>query len=149
MRSRVRYEQPDDAANEVSGKVIDAAIAVHRVLGPGLLERVYHVCLAEELRYRGHDVAEEVHLPVVWRGRRLEVGYRADLVVDHRVVVEVKAVHALPAACRAQVLTYLRQSGCPIGLILNFHEARLVAGLERLTRPIIEEPNEVASVSAR
>jgi len=121
-----------DSLNAVSGAIVDSAIAVHRVLGPGLLESAYQACLAFELRKRGLEVSSEVPLPLVYEGHKLEVGYRIDLLVENQVVVEVKAVDILAAIHRAQLLSYLRLSGRPLGLLLNFNVAVMKDGIVRM-----------------
>ena len=99
---------------------------------PGLLESAYQACLAHELRTRGFDVATEVPLPVVYEGQKIEVGYRIDLVVEHRVVVEVKSVEALHPIHEAQLLSYMRLSGIGIGLLMNFNVLCLRNGIKRM-----------------
>lgn len=94
--------------NEISGQIVDAAITVHKALGPGLLESAYQACLAFELRSRGVEVLTEVSLPVLYRGERVDVGYRIDLLVVEQVIVEVKSVEGLAPVHSAQVLTYLK-----------------------------------------
>jgi GxxExxY protein len=116
----------------VSGIIVDSAIAVHRVLGPGLLESAYKACLAFELRKRGLDVASEVPLPVVYEGHKLEAGYRIDLLVASLVVVEVKAVDCVAPIHRAQLLSYLRLSGHSLGLLLNFNVLLMKDGIVRM-----------------
>lgn len=115
-----------------SGAVIEAAIAVHSALGPGLLERAYLVCLAYELRSRGRHVLTQVPLPLVYRGVRLELGYRLDLLVDNALVVEVKAISKMSPVHGAQLLSYLRLSGHSVGLLINFHVPRLRDGIKRI-----------------
>ena len=105
---------------------------VHSVLGPGLLESAYQACLAHELRSRGFEVATQVALPVIYEGQKLEVGYRIDLVVEHRVVVEVKAVEAIHPIHEAQLLSYVRLSGIPVGLLINFNVLHLRDGIKRM-----------------
>ena len=107
--------------NEITDRVLGAAVEVHRQLGPGLLESVYRACLARELRKRGLRVAEEVRLPVVWDGAELDASYRIDLLVEDRVVVEVKAVKQMAPVFTAQTLTYLRIGNYQVGLLINFH----------------------------
>ena len=97
--------------NQITGAVVSAAIKVHTTLGPGLLESAYQAGRADELRIRGLDVASEVPLPAVYEGKKLEVGYRIDLVVAHRVIVEVKSVDAIHPIYGAQLLSYMRLSG--------------------------------------
>jgi len=105
---------------------------VHSLLGPGLLESAYQACLAQELRSRALQVATEVPLPVVYEGRRLEVGYRIDLVVENRVVVEVKSVEAVHPIHQAQLLSYMRLGGVGIGLLINFNVLHLRDGIKRM-----------------
>ena len=116
---------------DVTERVLAAAIEVHRELGPGLLESVYEACLARSLEMAGVHVERQVLMPVVYRNQRIEAGYRADLLVDRRVIVELKAVEQLTPAHEAQLLTYMRCAGLRVGLLLNFNERRLVDGLRR------------------
>lgn len=118
--------------NEVSGAVVDAAIRVHSVLGPGLLESAYATCLAYELQQRDFAVRTQVPLPVVYKNIQMPVGYRVDLIVEDSVVVETKTVAALLPIHEAQLLTYLRLSGLRLGLLLNFHVVRMRDGIKRL-----------------
>jgi GxxExxY protein len=118
--------------NQISGAIIDAAMKVHSALGPGLLESAYAACLKHELIKRGLKVACEVPLPVVYDGVKLEAGYRLDMVVEDTVIVELKAVEALAPIHHAQVLSYLKLSGKPIGLLINFHVVHLKDGIKRL-----------------
>ena len=111
----------------------------HNALGPGLLESAYEECLAHELSQRGIPFDRQKPLPVVYRGLKLECGYRADFLVDGRVIVELKAVDALAPIHDAIVLTYLRMSGCKVGLLLNFNVAALRDGIKRLVLGF-EEP---------
>src|SRR5579862_2727549 len=106
--------------NRVTGAIIDAAIHIHRTLGPGLLESVYLNVLEYELRKRGLRVEREVPIPVVWEEVHLEVGFRADLIVEGMVVVELKSVEAVAPVHKKQVLTYLRLTGMKVGLLINF-----------------------------
>jgi len=105
---------------------------VHSILGPGLLESVYQACLAQELRSRDLEVATQVALPVVYEGQKLEVGYRIDLIVQHRVVLEVKSVDSLHPIHQAQLLSYMRLSGIPVGLLINFNVLHLRDGIKRM-----------------
>jgi GxxExxY protein len=118
--------------NELTSSIIGAAIEVHRRLGPGLLESAYRVCLAYELRKRGFDVVEEKPVPVVYDEVKLECGFRADLVVNGLVVVELKAKAAIHPVDKAQTLSHLRLLGLRVGLLLNFHEEKLVDGVYRI-----------------
>jgi GxxExxY protein len=118
--------------NQVTGAIVSAAMKVHSVLGPGLLESAYQVCLAHELRMRGLQVITQVGLPVVYEGERLELGYRIDLLVENLVVVEIKCVEAIHPVHQAQLLSYMRLSGKQIGLLINFHVAHLKDGIKRM-----------------
>ncbi|MEX0716726.1 MAG: GxxExxY protein [Planctomycetaceae bacterium] len=118
--------------NDLTAAIIGAAIEVHRRLGPGLLESAYRVCLAYELRKRGFDVVEERPIPVVYDDVKLDCGFRADLVVDGLVVVELKAKAAVHPVDKAQTLSHLRLIGLRVGLLINFHEVKLVDGLHRI-----------------
>ena len=117
--------------NEISGAIVGAAMKVHSALGPGLLESAYAVCLRHELIKRGLRVTSEVPVPVVYDGIKLEAGYRLDLVVEDTVVVELKAIEALAPIHQAQVKSYLKLTGKPIGLLINFHSLHLKDGIKR------------------
>jgi GxxExxY protein len=117
--------------NEVTEAIIGAAIEVHRALGPGLLESAYERCLCRELELRGVPFQCQVPLPVEYKGERLDVGYRLDLVVLDQVVVEIKAIEKFEKIHDAQLLTYLRLSGKRVGLLLNFNVPVLTDGIKR------------------
>lgn len=118
--------------NEISKIVVDAAIAVHRELGPGLLETVYEVALAHELNQRGLQVDRQVSVPIHYRGIEFAVGFRADVIVEKKVIVELKSVEQIIEAHKKQVQTYLRLSGCKLGFLLNFGEALMKRGIIRV-----------------
>ena len=118
--------------NEISDKIIGCAIEVHKALGPGLLESAYSECLFYELRKSGLKVEKEKPLPLVYKEVKLDIGYRLDLIVEDKVIVELKAVEAITDVHLAQVLTYLKLSGCKLGLLMNFNVIRLVEGLKRV-----------------
>ena len=113
-------------------KVIGFAIEVHRHLGPGLLESVYEECLCYELNRNGLGFRRQVPLPVVYKGVRLDCGYRLDLVVEDQVILELKTVERLMPIHEAQMLTYMKLSGIPTGLLLNFNTPALKEGIRRL-----------------
>ena len=115
----------------VGSRVLDAAFRVHRALGPGHLESVYRRCLAHALRTDGADVQEEVWLPLEFEGLLVPRAFRADLIVQECVLVEVKAVEDLHPVHGAQVVSYLKWSGVPLGFLLNFHSPALRHGLRR------------------
>ena len=118
--------------NALSNQVIAAALAVHTQLGPGLLESTYEACLAYELAERSLRVEQQQVVPLVYKGLRLDQGYRLDLLVEGELIIEVKAVDELLAIHKAQLLTYLKLSGMRIGLLLNFNSAVLKNGIRRL-----------------
>ncbi len=124
--------------NRVTREIIGAAIAVHRELGPGLLESAYEACLAYELTQRGLRVEQQKPLPVVYRDVHLECGYRLDLVVEDIVIVELKSVEKLTPVHQAQVLSYLRLANCPVGLLINFNVKVLINGVHRLANRSLE-----------
>ncbi len=117
--------------NQLTHEIIGAAIEVHRVLGPGLLESAYEECLARELSLRSIKYERQKPLPVVYKEVKLDCDYRLDFLVEGRVVLELKAVESLAPIHEAIVLTYLRLSGCKIGLLINFHVEVLKNGLRR------------------
>ena len=117
----------------VTGAVIGSAIEVHRALGPGLLESVYVTCLMHELDLRGLIVEREKVLPVAYKGVELDTGYRADLIVNNEVIVEVKSVMSVLPVHEAQLLSYLKLSGIKTGLLMNFNEVCLKHGLKRFS----------------
>ncbi|MFL5607065.1 MAG: GxxExxY protein [Gemmatimonadaceae bacterium] len=121
-----------DDINDRSGRVVDAAMKVHSALGPGLLESAYEACLAYELRKRGLRVLAQVPLAVLYEGMRIEVGYRVDLIVEDVVIVELKAIAKVMPIHEAQLLSYLRASEYPVGLLINFHVQHLKDGITRM-----------------
>jgi len=125
-------ENTEMELNEISGKVIGAAIEVHQELGPGLLESAYEACLVYELRQRGVRVEQQVPQPVFYKGLQLECGYRLDLLVEDRVIVELKAVEAIVPIHEAQLLTYLKLRKLRLGLLINFNVPILKNGIKRL-----------------
>ena len=118
--------------NEITDAIIGSAIEVHQALGPGLLESAYEECLCHELAERGLAFRRQVPLPVVYKGVRLECGYRMDVVVERRVIVELKTVERLMPVHQAQLLTYLKLTRIRLGLLMNFHVSVLHCGIRRL-----------------
>jgi GxxExxY protein len=118
--------------NIITGQIIDAAIKVHTILGPGLLESAYETCLAHELRKRGLNAQTQVALPIEYENVKLDAGYRVDLLVEGIVIVELKAVEKMNPIFEAQLLSYLRLSRLEVGLLINFHVLRLKDGLKRM-----------------
>uniref|UniRef100_A0A832A851 GxxExxY protein n=1 Tax=Desulfacinum infernum TaxID=35837 RepID=A0A832A851_9BACT len=119
-------------ANEITSQIIGAAIEVHRHLGPGLLESTYEECLAHELSLRGVAFRRQHPLPLTYKGKILDCGYRLDFLVEDRVIVELKACEQIEPIHKAQVLTYLKLTGCPVGLLINFNTPVLKDGIHRL-----------------
>lgn len=115
-----------------SRKVIGCALEVHKALGPGLLESAYERCLAHELKEAGIPFAQQVELPLMYKGVSVECGYRADLIADSTVLVELKSIEALQPIHQAQLLTYMRLANVPIGLLINFNVVRLKDGIKRM-----------------
>lgn len=122
--------------NELSHKIIGCAMKVHTALGPGLLEKAYEECLFFELKQAGVEVSKQKSLPLLYGDVVLDVGYRLDLWVENKVVVEIKAVDAFNAVHLAQVLTYLKLSKCKLGLLINFNVCSLRDGIRRLVNGI-------------
>jgi GxxExxY protein len=124
--------------NQIGSVVIEAAIAVHRKLGPGLLETVYEVILARELVDRGLKVDRQVPVAITYNGIRFDEGFRADLVVEGKLILELKSVERVSAAHKKQVQTYLRLTGCKLGYLLNFGEDVMKTGITRCVNGLEE-----------
>ena len=116
---------------DLTGKIVDCDVKVHKQLGPGLLESAYEECLHQELMECGISSVKQVPMPLIYKGRKLELGYRLDLLVEDKVVIEVKSVDCLNPVHTAQLMTYLKLSGCKIGLLINFNVAFLKDGIRR------------------
>ena len=125
--------------NDAAKHVLDAAFAVHNALGPGLLESVYEVVLAHELRQRGLEVERQKPIGIRYDGLVFDEGFRADLVVEHVIIAELKSVDALAAVHGKQLLTQLRLSGLKLGLLINFGEAHLKNGIKRVINGSLDE----------
>ena len=117
---------------EITGQIINAAMKVHSVLGPGLLESAYEACLLFELHRTGLHAASQVELPVVYENVKIDAGYRIDLLVEDAVIVELKSVEELMPIHQAQLLSYLKLSGKTVGLLINFNVVHLKDGLKRM-----------------
>lgn len=124
--------------NQIGTIVVDAAIALHRVLGPGLLESVYELTLSHELQKRGLTVERQIPIPIVYDGLRFDEGFRADIVVNDLVILELKSIVAITPVHRKQLQTYLRLSGKKLGFLLNFGEAVMKAGIVRAVNGLEE-----------
>jgi GxxExxY protein len=124
--------EPSRREDETAKEVVDAALEVHRTLGPGLLESVYEQCLAYELDTRGLNVLKQVAVPLAYGAVRIDTGFRIDLVVEDAVIIVLKAVEQMIPLYDAQVLTYLKLSGKRLGLLINFNVSLLKHGIKRL-----------------
>lgn len=118
--------------NAITGKIIGAAIDTHRALGPGLLESAYEACFIYELQLRELKVESQKPIPIFYKDVMLDCGYRADLIVEDRVIVEIKSVNSLTSVHEAQLLSYLKLSDCRIGLLINFNVKYLKEGIRRM-----------------
>jgi GxxExxY protein len=132
--------------NVITSRIIGAAIEVHRLVGPGLLESAYEQCLLAELTCRGLRVEVQQPVPLSYKGQQLDYAYRLDMIVEGCVVVEVKSVEKLSALHEAQTLTYMRLVHCPIGLLINFNVPRLVQGLKRMIIDVGETKGQPSHV---
>jgi GxxExxY protein len=122
--------------NQISSKIIGASIEVHKELGPGLLESTYETCLAYELKQIGLKVERQIALPVIYKDVKLDAGYRIDLLVENKVIVEIKSVEALADIHTAQLLTYLKLKELKLGLLINFNSVKVVDGLKRIVNSL-------------
>jgi GxxExxY protein len=132
--------------DRITGSIIGAAIEVHKELGPGLLESAYQACLERELIGRGHKLDRQCRIPLVYKREVIRQQFRLDLIVDRRILVEVKAVKCLLPVHEAQVLSYLRLARLPLGLLINFHGPTLIGGLRRFR---ISVPSSASVTSTR
>ncbi len=125
--------------NQIGKWIVDVAVQIHREMGPGLLERVYESILAHELRQRGLQVERQLPIAIEYQGLKFDEGFRADLIVENKVIVELKCVEKLNNAHKKQLLTYLRLTGMKLGYLLNFSEALMKDGISRTVNHLIEE----------
>ncbi|AYA37927.1 GxxExxY protein [Hymenobacter oligotrophus] len=130
--------------NDISFNIRKAAFKVHTALCPSLLESVYEVALAYELRLLGYEVKTQVPLPMVYEGQRMDVGFRLDLLVHNRVIVEIKSVDALLDVHHKQLLTYLKLSDCKLGLLMNFSVVHVKEGIVRIVNGLQDSPRTSA-----
>lgn len=122
---------------EAARKSVDALFHLHNEMGPGLLESAYGSCLEEEFRHRGIRYAREVAIPLHYRSRRLDAGFRADFIVDEKILIELKAVDALLPVHQAQTITYLKLTGLPLALLVNLNVPLIRDGIRRLFNPTL------------
>lgn len=125
--------------NEISRVIVDSALTVHRELGPGLLETVFEVALAYELKQRGLSVERQVPVSIKYRGVLFDEAFRADIVVDEKVIIELKSVEQISQAHKKQVQTYLRLKGRKLGFLLNFGEALMKRGITRVVNGLQDD----------
>src|ERR1041385_597118 len=132
--------------NQLTEQVIGSAIEVHRLKGPGLLESAYERCLLRELQLRNIDAVRQVPVPLVYKGEVIDEAFRADLIVCGQVLVELKAIETVLPIHRAQLLSYIRETGHEIGLLINFHVPKLVDGVTRIVNDRITFGDSVSGV---
>lgn len=124
--------------NEIAREIVDACYQVHTGLGPGLLESVYETVLAFELAQRGLQVQRQVPVPITWKGQQFTEGFRADLIIEDKVIVELKSVEKVARVHPKQLLTYLRLTDCRLGLLVNFGEMLMKDGIKRVVNKLPE-----------
>lgn len=124
--------------NEIAAAVVNAAFKIHTTLGPGLLESVYQTVLRYELQKRGLRVDQQVGLPLHYEGVKLELGFRADLIINEKVIIEIKSVEALAPVHKRQLLTYLKLTDLRLGLLMNFNVALMKDGIHRVVNKLTE-----------
>ena len=124
--------------NEIAKLIVDAAFKIHKTLGPGLFESVYEATLEFELKKRGLRVVQQVGLPVHYEGVKLELGFRVDLIVEDKVIVEIKSVEALGSIHKKQLLTYLRLMDLRLGLLINFNVELIKDGIQRVANRLVD-----------
>jgi GxxExxY protein len=129
------------AQNEVAKIIVDAAIKVHRALGPGMLESAYQACLRHELTLRGLKVGSEVSLPIIYEGLKIDAGYRIDMIVEDKVIIENKCIERLAPVHEAQLLSYLRLSNKKLGFLLNWNVTLMKDGIKRMVNELPESSN--------
>jgi GxxExxY protein len=128
----------DEDIEAIAKDIVDAAIKVHRALGPGLLESAYQHCLAYELRKRGKKVFTEVSLPIYYEGQKIDAGYRIDMLIDDVIIVENKTLETILPIHEAQILTYMKLHNCHLGFLLNWNVKLMKSGIRRVVRGLPE-----------
>lgn len=135
-----------DRLNKITEKIIGIAIDVHRVLGPGLLESAYETCMFYGLKQNNMKVERQKHLPILYKGIKLDCSYRLDFFVEDEVIVEIKSVEKLLPIHKAQLLSYLKISGCKVGLLINFNVKILKNGIQRVVNKFPDSPRSQRSL---
>ena len=138
LRLGVRLCNPVMTENEIAKEIVDAAFRIHTTLGPGLLESVYDAVLAHELGRRGLRIARQQPIPVIYDNVRIDIGFRADLIVEDKVIVEIKSVEKIAAVHKKQLLSYLRLADKRLGLLINFNVAMIKDGITRVVNRLEE-----------
>ncbi len=126
------FEKIDTQLDKIAAEVVDAAYKIHKHFGPGLLESAYEACLFRELQKRGLKVERQVEVPLIYDGERMEIGFRIDLLVQERLIVELKAIENLQPVHEAQVITYLKITNQRLGLLINFNVPLIKNGIKRI-----------------
>ena len=126
------YHNMELLLKELTGRIIDCAVSVHKILGPGLLESAYEECLFYELTCNGLNTKKQLPMPLTYKEKKLDTGYRIDLLVEEKIVIEIKSVDLINPIHTAQLMTYLKLSGCRIGLLINFNVVYLKEGIKRI-----------------
>jgi GxxExxY protein len=129
---KMAFEKIDPEIDKIASQIVDAAYKIHKVLGPGLLENAYEMCLVHELTQRGLKAERQVAVPLIYEGVDINVGFRMDLLVENRIILEIKAVEALTPLHEAQILTYLKLANKRLGFLINFNVLVFKKGIKRI-----------------
>ncbi len=148
MHSRQDAKDAKMDENSIGKEIVDAALAIHRELGPGLLETVYEVVLSDELRKRGLHTERQVPISIIYRGMRFDEGFRADMIIEDKVIIELKTVESLHNAHKKQLLTYLKLTGLRLGFLLNFGEAMMKDGIIRIVNGLPDGMTSLAVLAS-
>ncbi len=124
-------KEPTNEENEIAKQVVDACFQIHKAFGPGLLENVYEVCLADEMRHRGFHVETQKPIPLFFNSRKIETAFRADMIINDSVLIELKSIEKIGKLQEAQTLTYMKLAGISLGLLINFNVSLIKDGIRR------------------
>ncbi len=136
LRLGVKYSDKPMSENDLSKIIVNSCYQIHKVLGPGLFESVYEECLHFELIQQGLSVQRQKELPVIYKSLKMEIGFRTDLIVENKVIVEIKSIETIAPVHQKQLLTYLRLTNLKLGLLVNFNEALIKDGIQRLVNDL-------------
>ena len=128
----IKYPNLSESLEQIGKDLVNCSFKVHKAIGPGMLERVYEVCIEHELNKLGYDVKRQVEIPIEYDGIRFDEGFRADLVIENSVIVEIKAVDKMHPVYTAQIISYLKMMNKKLGYLINFHEPLIKNGIERI-----------------